>query len=320
MKFFQDLPDLKAVPSVEGSKTCIGLIPLFDDLYFNSFFAYLKAAIYSRQSWILHTDASEQNVAIKLYIEDTLKFKAIRILEANGLTEDDVIWFNAPPLPDTRQGVWGRLGKKLCLYWDEQLSDYEKIVYWDADMFKLPEPEYRDFFARAIDEPYWSFVETVTAYRRHWRPQMIRNSVKNVHLGQIPIQDIFTRAGLGRVLQEVKGALTRPIGSLCVYPAAVFRSEYQDCLDWIRQHGPYIGDDEFVIGLAANKFVFYLNALHGGWGLTHRNVVDYFQGDTAHTCLHGKPITEHEERYTALLTTIGNSEPPMKPLYDRVTE
>ena len=315
--FFQTLPNLSApAPNTTEPGNILALIPVFDDPYFFGMFPdYLKAAIYAQQTWLLHSDARDENVAIKLYIEDTQRSKALPILEANGIPETDVIWFNAPPLPDTENGFWGRLGKKLCLYWDPQLAAYEKIVYWDADTFKLPDPKHRNFFARAADEMFFNFIQTATSMRSVWRPQMIRSSVNNVYLGKLPIQDIFARAGLGRVLQEVTGPLTRPIGLLSVYPAATFRSQYSQCLTWIRDYGPYIGDDEFVIGLAASQFEFPLCSL-SGWGLTAVSVGDYFAGDTDHAFIHGKPIPKDTARYTDLLTTIGNYQLPTPNCYN----
>jgi len=312
MKFFESLPNLSiAAPNAAGDHPLVGLIPVFNDPYFPDMFsAYLKSAIYSRQTWLLHTDAYAQNVAIKLYIEDTLLPVATPLLENNKLNlETDVLWFTAPPLIDTLRGVWGRLGKKLRLYWDPQLAHYEKIVYWDADLFKVPEPEFQDFFTRAADEPYFSFTDLTTLKRREWRPSMIRSATRNVHLGRLPLQDIYANAGLGRVLQEIKGHLTRPTGSLCIYPAATFRDESPESLTWIRDHGPYIGEDEHVIGLAAAKFVFYLSSLRT-WDLRVPHVNLYLSetsvnepsDDAGHVCaIHGCPIPDYEAHYRDLI-------------------
>lgn len=308
MKVFQDLPDIESpVPNVANpTETMIGLIPLFDDPYFNNFPAYLKAALYSRQTWLLYTDAHDQNVAIKLYIEDTLKDVATPILEANGLTETDALWFNAPPLPDTLLGVWGRLGKKLNIFWDPQLSEYEKIVYWDADMFKHNDPKSRDIFARTAGHPYLSFLLTFTKPRRDWRPRMIHRSARNVLRGGIPIQEVFDRAGLGRVLQEIKGHLTRPAGGLGIYPAKLFHAEHTDFITWLQAHGPYIGDDEFSVALGAVKFKIYLSSIRASLGLTHASINAYFDGDTEHAFVHGRPIPSNEADCRQLLTTLAN--------------
>ena len=65
--FFVELPDLNApVPQVRSpSRKTIGLIPVFRDLYFvaHDFTAYLKAAIYSHQTFFLHTDVQETQTA-----------------------------------------------------------------------------------------------------------------------------------------------------------------------------------------------------------------------------------------------------------------
>ena len=305
MDFFQNLPDLKSpAPAVENPRDRIGVIPVFHDAYFNRFPAYLKAAIYSRQTWLLHTDAYNENVAVKLYIEDTLKSEALPILDRNGLNETDVLWFSAPPLPDTLLGVWGKLGKKLILFWDPQLSHYEQVIYWDADMFRLNEPDFRDIFRRIADHPYLAFLLTKTLKRRVWRPRGIRRSARNVLSGGIPIQEIFESAGLGPVLQEIRGKITIPAGGLGIYPAKSFHTEHQNFIEWLQAHGPYIGDDEFCVALAAAKFTIYINSIKGTLGLTHADINLYLNGDTHHAWVHGKPIPSNTSDFRQLLTQL----------------
>lgn len=305
-KIFADLPDLTSpVPQVaHPNATMIGIIPLFEDPYFNehNFPAFLKAAIYSRQSWLLHTDAIETDTAIKLYIENACQDVAIPILAQNGLNETDVLWFSPSPLPDTNNGVWGRLGKKMNLYWDPQLSDYEQVVYWDADMFKLDAPDSRDIFARVADtERVLSSIRVQTLPRRIWRPQIIHNSVKNVHFGGIPIQDIFVRAGLGRVLQGIPGEIAKPLGGLGIYPAKRFHSELQPFVDWLKENAPYIGDDEICLTLGAAKFNIYLRCLNDEWHLTYAKIRDYLSGDEKHAFVHGKRSGDAASHYIQIL-------------------
>ena len=301
-QMFADLPDLESpVPQVlTPNPTMIGIIPLFRDPYFNkhNFPAFLKAAIYARQSWFLHTDAIETNTAIKLYIEDDCKDIARPILEQNGLNETDVLWFSTSPLPDTHSGVWGRLGKKMNFYWDPQLSEYEQVVYWDADMFKLDEPDSRNIFTRIADtERVLSSIRVKTLPRSIWRPDIIRNSVKNVHFGGIPIQDIFVRAGLGRTLQNIPGYIAMPVGTLGIYPAQRFHSELLPFVDWQKENAPYIGDDEFCIALGAAKFNIYLRSLVDEWHLTYTKMKDYLSGDEAHAFAHGRPSGDVAPHY-----------------------
>ena len=306
-KVFADLPDLVSpVPQVaHPNATMIGIIPLFQDPYFNehNFPAFLKAAIYSRQSYLLHTDAIETDTAIKLYIETACQDISIPILEKNGLnSETDVLWFHAPPLPDTNNGVWGRLGKKMNLYWDPQLSAYEQVVYWDADMFKLDEPQFRDIFARIADtERVLSSIRVQTLPRRTWRPLIIRNSVKNVRFGGIPIQDIFRRAGLGRVLQEITGEIAKPLGGLAIYPAKRFHSQLHPFVNWLKENAPYIGDDEICLALGAAKFNIYLRCLNDEWHLTYAKIRDSLSGDEKHAFVHGKRSGDAASHYTQIL-------------------
>lgn len=321
-KFFAALPDLKQfVKQVETPRTdMIGIIPLFKDPYFNehNFPAFLKAAIYARQSWLLHTDAIETDTAIKLYIDDTCKDVAIPMCMQNGLDIDtDIIWFNAPPLPDTHLGVWARLGKKMNLYWDPQLSDYDKIVYWDADMFKLKTPpEKSDIFTQvASTERVLSFIRVPLLQRRVWLRQIIQSSVKNVRFGGIPIQDIFVNAELGRTCQEISGPIARPIGGFGIYPARRFHSELRPFVEWQQTHAPYIGDDEICLALGAAKFNIYLRALTNNyetedehWHVTHTDINNLSGAESDDSAfVHGKPASDDKseiDHYTDILKTL----------------
>ena len=305
---FYELPDLVSpLPQVETpTPDCIGLIPLFADPYFgtHNFPAYLKAAIYSRQNFLLHTDAGETQTAIKLYIEKSLESTAVPILRQNGLDfKTDVLWFDAPPLPDTLQGVWSKWGKKTRLFWDEQLSDYERVVFWDADTFKRPEPKFRDIFARSFEVDI-SYVRTSVQQRRIWRPHIIRRSVINVRYGGLSIQDIFTRAGLGRTLQAISGDIIKPLGAFGIYPAKRFHSEHRPFVEWIAAHGPYIGDDEFSLALGAAKFNITLGSLLSAWGLTISNIGEYLTGKTETVFVHGRTPPSQENAHTQLILSI----------------
>ena len=115
LKAFADLPDLQhpAPPSTSGEEN-IGIIPIFSDVYLDidNCIAFAKAACYSRQTALLNTDARNY-LPIKFYVEDILRESVLPVFGANGVSEEDILWFHAPPLPDTHAGVWGRLGKKL---------------------------------------------------------------------------------------------------------------------------------------------------------------------------------------------------------------
>ena len=260
---------------------------MFSDAYFNTynFPAFLKSAIYSRQSFLLHSDARETNTPVKLYIEEACQEIAIPILQKNNLNiETDVLWFETPPLENKM--IWARLSKKLCLYWDKQLTKYERVIYWDADMFKIP-CTFKEIFARINSvTPRPTFLRVNYMQRRRWRPDMIRASVKNTRYVKMPIQEIFDKAELGRVLQNIQGHLVKPIGGFCVYPAQEFNNKHQDFLNWLQTHAPYIGDDEICIALAAHKYNIFLNSFSPKW--TFVSIYDYLSGDKEHTFLHGK--------------------------------
>ncbi|MDE0326875.1 MAG: hypothetical protein OXN27_23360 [Candidatus Poribacteria bacterium] len=255
LKAFADLPDLQhpAPPSTSDEEN-IGVIPIFSDVYLDidNCIAFAKAACYSRHTALLNTDARNY-LPIKFYVEDILRESVLPVFRENGVSEEDILWFNAPPLPDTHAGVWGRLGKKLSLYWDPRFADFSAVIYWDADLF-FTANRHVMFQAFCDAGPNLHFIRAVRLQRRIWRPQTIRNSVKNVRYGKMPIQEIFMRAGLGRTLQTLKGSIVKPIGGLGIFPAQRFHREEKDFLEWLKEHGPYIGDDEIALMLGAALF------------------------------------------------------------------
>lgn len=300
-KIFYDLPDIIAIQQEISNTENIAIIPVFSDIYFetNNFPAYLKSAIYSRQTFLLHSDACEMEVPIKLYIEEACREIATPILEKNKVNENDVLWFTPQEIGST----WGRLGKKLCLYWDKQLAHYTRVIYWDADMFKLPDI-YPSPFARMMRAvPCLTFLVVNHKLRRDWRPKMIRDCVKHVRYNHTPIQEMFEDAGLGRVLQNVKGQLAKPIGGFCIFPAKDFNENHKDFLEWLENHAPYIGDDEICIALASHKFNIFLQSFFLGW--THVSIRNYLLGNINHPLLHGR--TDNPE-YRDILVNITDSE------------
>ncbi len=308
-RVFYELPDLVSpVPQVDiPIPDCIGLIPLFADAYFrtHNFPAYLKAAIYSRQNFLLHTDARETQTALKLYIEKALEPEVLPVLAKNGLDpKTDVLWFDVPPLPDTLLGTWSRYGKKTNLFFDPQLSSYERVVFWDADLFTVNAPQFRNIFARVAKETDFLLLRTSTLRRRDWRPYMIRKSVKNVRYSGLTIQDIFTRAGLGRTLQEIPGDIVKPFNAFGIYPAKRFHSEHRPFVEWIAMHAPYIGDDEFCVALGSAKFNISFGSLRSLWGLTCKYIGEYLIGETETAFVHGRTIPSQEHMLTELLLSI----------------
>lgn len=312
-QFWANLPDLSVTaPQVETpSETAIGIIPVFTDAYFSehSFVAYLKAAIYSRQTFLLHADAYKTQTAVKLYIEETLKASTLPILEGNGLIpETDVLYFQAPPLPDTQGGIYGRLGKKLSFMYDPRLATYQRVVYWDADMFFREDVgDHKQLFTRLIAAAPQLYAIRITHFERpsQWKRWIIPKMVHKTYRGGIELQEIFDRAGLGRVLQTIKGPISKPLGGLGSYPAATFHTEHKDFVRWLHDHGPYIGDDEIALMLAAAFFGHPIGSIQEQWGYNFSNVHGYQQHGHRYTFVHGRPIIGDDyHAYRELLSTL----------------
>ena len=74
----------------------------------------------------------------------------------------------------------------------------------------------------------------------------------------------------------------KPLGGRWCYPAKQFHTMHPERVHWMRQHTPYIGDDEICAMLFAHVFDFDIVSMQDRFGVT------LGQGQHGGTLVHGK--------------------------------
>ena len=118
------------------SKRILMLIPIFQKNPGRQFIAESGAisAIWAKHSWLKNTDAIENGIEIKFYLEDQAKAQAMPTFEANGIDMEDIILFNGVPFEGVPHNVFG---KKCAAFTDMRFRDYDWILQIDCDVFAM---------------------------------------------------------------------------------------------------------------------------------------------------------------------------------------
>lgn len=155
------LPDMHASqipPRLEDSSTRgLVLLPIFlgypNFLPDRNYVAHhiVKSAIWAHRSWLVNSDAMDYGIAVKLYIEESVRESAMPILDRNFIDEADVIWFDGSQLEGTLGSGMTHGIKKCSSYNDDRFRDYDWIFDVDSDVFALSldgekYPFFRNFF------------------------------------------------------------------------------------------------------------------------------------------------------------------------------
>ena len=282
------LPDMLSPPPKhnEGTGKSILLWPLFhidrydgDDFNHNTLVHHgLRGAIWSRNSFMRHTDALARGVEMKFYLEERCLPALKPILDANFVDVDrDVLLFDGSHMdgkPVTH------LGKKLSLFYDERLCGYDWVCPADFDIFfasiggvekkyplfqKLEErapmlgtisgqnltdvvPENDEFFT--IRDDFRTVHDTC------WHHFLLPNATADE-------QAVEWGSRVRTLLQDdaiVEQFTTRThripyiSGSLYLYPAKhLFDTDVDRC-EWIERAGRELQDDEAVFSLYATQW------------------------------------------------------------------
>ena len=155
------LPDMDASqipPRLEDSSTRgLVLLPIFlgypNFLPNRDYVAHhiVTSAIWARWSWLVNTDVLDYGIAVKFYIEESVRESAMPILERNFMDEADIIWFDGSQLEGTLSSRMTHGIKKCSSYNDDRFQDYDWIFDVDSDVFVMSTndeklPFFRDFF------------------------------------------------------------------------------------------------------------------------------------------------------------------------------
>ena len=284
------------------SLTHLCLIPLFTDDYRNlgNLGPLLRAAIHSRASALRNTDATAQNVSVKLYIEDILRETFEQTLCNNFINPDeDVIWFHAPPLEKTRDGIYGNLGRQMFAYWDERFAQYQRVTVWDADLFFLVACKAHNLFERFAKLPM-DAIGYLFAYPVAWRELKLHWYLtldEDTKAGGIPLRDLLKMAGM----PKFEGDVYYPMGCFWTYPARHFHKHHPDFVNWMRTYAPYFGNDQAIATCWNKKFGIPLLSLNEHLELQSTSIFPIH--DKVHL-FHGCVTSENEEAFRARLSGV----------------
>ena len=154
------LPNLtEETPRVENPSTrLLVLLPLFQSGARNTFITDGGAigAIWSRHTWLKHTDAVDYGIEIKFYIDDKIKDVCLPIFEDNGIDMADLLFFDSDPIERADLGGNHPPSKKLAAFADDRFKDYDWIILMDIDIFAMAfnekrTPFFEKFFSGCVE-------------------------------------------------------------------------------------------------------------------------------------------------------------------------
>lgn len=224
--------------------TRIALIPVFSEYMMNAnnLFAFLQSAIYSRASCLKNTDAVEQGVKVKLYVEDSIGNRLIPQMMLNGIHPNkDVLYFDSTIFGQS----WNREGKKAFPYFDPQLASYEQVIFWDSNIFFPPLPKTKTLFRFFSNLPRVMHYTNVIDLPSNWRDRVQRGTR-------------YLNLTVDEVLEELKIEMPTypfryPSTTLSVLPIRHLHENQADMLNWIRWSAPILGFHDFLIAYASFK-------------------------------------------------------------------
>ena len=164
---FPHMPATVAPPAYGTDGRAIGVFLIFDrfvDRPSTDIEDWLvKSAAWARRSWILNSDAMEQGVALKFYVEEQVRDRVDPLLvDYHVDISKDVIYFDGEPFKETMACHFnGRGGKQAAIFSDPQFRDYEWVFQIDADMFLARPPGvtgHYPFFERFLDKIVTDFA------------------------------------------------------------------------------------------------------------------------------------------------------------------
>lgn len=263
---------------------------------------YLRSALWSRNSWLVNSDAIEHGVDVKLYIEDVL-FEHAKdwLVEQHIDLERDVITFSCPLIePELRtqsyqSGRWAYWGRKMVSFWDPQLSSYERIVCCDSDTYVASPPGFRfDFFEK---------LENLTDYQKtacaHFNYGQNNNMWYDFMQSLEDRAQGYSLADISKILhidfRSLSHTFLRPKGWMWSYPAKYFHESKPETVEWIRKAAMIMGWDEFVMACAYEILGVDHFYMQDEFDMTYINCV----GMTEPCIAHGRPYQSVEFRNAA---------------------
>lgn len=301
-KSFETLPDCsERIPQPENpSKKTLALIPVFRDPYVRdkNVPAFIKAAAYARMSCLKNTDASEIGVEVKLYVQNTVQFKYADIFEANQIDIEKDVLIYSEKAPGLGNEIWGRLGKKTRSYYHFVLSEYDRIVCFDADMWFIDD---KMLFRRlqALPTDMIAYIDIYAQKTADMKHRLKHSTYQN----GLSVDEIFEIAKL----TDLPETLDTPLGYFWTHPGKTLFTdmEHFDFISWIADNSGYIGEDEAIMALASYKFGYPLYALKAVADIDSIRVRDILSGKiTDAKIAHGKAPYKKDTEFNTFLSNL----------------
>ena len=235
-----ELPPRIDNPSKKGLVT----IPLFGSVTNQTGsieFGGLISALWSRRSWLLNSDAMDYGIEVKLYMENHLRQNEdiMSILNRNGITDNDVIWFDGSPVEGAvpvEGGYFSQKAKKSTIYTNQDLEAYDWIFQPDSDVFVIKSgkdhlPFFSNFFQAELPYNLMSFyVNRQPPNPPYHGPETIRRvQFSNFEEWKSDFEEAFGTDMLDRYCNPNRWFMI-PHNSLHAFPAKHFmRERWDDC-------------------------------------------------------------------------------------------
>lgn len=133
------LPEVlpEPLPKYDDSNTeAVIVFPLFSDGSGAFPEVFLRAMLWNKRAYLRNSDAIDTCLPIKFYIEDYVYQQTKDYLHSQGVTEKDVLVFNADAYgPDEKHSTAANLALKCLPFIDQRLRCYDRIFVSDIDMF-----------------------------------------------------------------------------------------------------------------------------------------------------------------------------------------
>ena len=262
------LPDFsEPFPLYETQGEIILIWPLYG-VGENGFDALLhhgvRSAVWSRATFLWHTDAISQGVDLKFYVESAALDVIAPIFEACHVDiSREVLTFDGTPFHV--DNICG-LGKSLAMFADEQFASYSWVGLPDFDIFcsvvnaqSVQYPFFRQFSSLPLEFGAISdCLEDVPLQEAHFWHERIGGYDEWCRHASTLVDEAL--------LQEYLQMPTVPRahGAFFVYPARYFHDEHPARLEWIAEAGKVLQNDESVFSLYQSQWrTFILHEVLG---------------------------------------------------------
>jgi len=246
-EFRESLKPISMPPEHRGSGKDILLIPIFNA--FGCTESYAKIGTWAFYSFLSHSDAIEQGVDVKLYVEEKALDSVSEVLKENRIClETDVLSFK------WQHTDYSSISQKLHTLLDDRLLDYDNVCVADTDTFAMPSMtgERLQLFSKLRNE-YRSLCSII--------PQ--QDTTFFTVLGRIFSDVIKTKPKeIGEFARDLEhlGYISKdrwhfpisvPVTWLFTFKPSLLRSQYPTFSKWFNSVGYLIFTDEEVLNIGA---------------------------------------------------------------------